>query len=214
MTFDLSTPDNREAFKQAIIVSDQNAIKYVAELATNLGVHRAYDLTSPGLFVQRNDREEGGTIVGICGGRRFLINDTRMVHLVQDWQGLNSPDVSMHDVGRSERALAMLILLSDASSTRGFGSTYGVWEIRIGSDFIVQYLKLQEENALLKTRVNRSIAIEGRARAVVTAQMLVGDACDGDEGHRAVACAERERDKAIGELSKQLNDYGLSSSSA
>lgn len=144
MTFDLSTPENREAFKRAIMCSDYDALKFVCDLATKLGVHRAYDETSPGLFVERNDREEGGTIVGICGGRRFLVNDWRIVDLVKEWVLIEGK--GWIGESKSNRALALLVLADGLLDLPSF-----IWDdSAVGGrgfavDLIVRHLKLYEE---------------------------------------------------------------------
>lgn len=145
MTFDLSTEQARDAFRSKIIESDPTAIGFVATLATQLGIHRAYDPISPGLFVQRNDADkEPGTIVGICGGRRFLVDDACIVGLVEDWHRLIG--TRMSDVRLANRALAVLILLADTRpNIEGHSVPYAEEMIEVSPDLIVQFLKLREE---------------------------------------------------------------------
>lgn len=111
MTFDLSSSESRQEFLK-VVASNPDALSFVADLATKVGVYRAYDVNSPGLFVQRNDREEGGTIVGICGGHRFLVNDGDLPWMVWQWQRLYACDLV--ESAKAKRALALLVIADEA----------------------------------------------------------------------------------------------------
>jgi hypothetical protein len=153
--FDLSTPAKREMFQRAMIASDPKAIEHVSFLATKLGVHLAYDSTSPGLFVQRNDpNKEAGTIVGICGGRRFLVNDWAIDGLVEDWQHIEK--AAWSNERKSMRALAVLVLICDMRpDIEGYSVDHGKEMIEVSPDLIVQHLKLREEVFDLRATIER-----------------------------------------------------------
>jgi hypothetical protein len=95
--------------------------------------------------VQRNDADkEPGTIIAICGGRRFLVPDTQIVSLVDDWRRLIGRPMS--DTRLANRALAILILLGDKHpNIEGYSVPYAKEMIGVSPDFIVRFLKLSEE---------------------------------------------------------------------
>lgn len=148
MSFDLSTQENRNSFRSKIVASDPIAIGFVETLATRLSIH-TYDRNSPGLFVQRNDVEnEPGTIVGICGGRRFLVNDTDIAWMVWQWQRLAISDLVFD--AKSRRALALLVIADDTykghnEDTIVLQNDSSIEGQAMATRTIIRMLKLREE---------------------------------------------------------------------
>jgi hypothetical protein len=148
MSFDLSIEENRNAFRSKIIAADPAAIKFVATLATQLDIHRAYDPLSPGLFVQRNDtNKEPGTIVAICGGRRFLVNDADIAWTVWQWQRLIASDLAFD--AKCRRAFALLVIADNAyethDDTQALQNDSSVEGQAIATRTIIRCLQLREE---------------------------------------------------------------------
>lgn len=148
MSFDLSTQENRNSFRSKIVASDPIAIGFVETLATRLSIH-TYDRNSPGLFVQRNDVEnEPGTIVGICGGRRFLVNDADIAWMVWQWQRLAISDLVFD--AKSRRALALLVIADDTykghnEDTIVLQNDSSIEGQAMATRTIIRMLKLREE---------------------------------------------------------------------
>lgn len=149
--FDLSVEENRRAFRMAIETSDSDAIAFIAALATRLEIHRACSAMSPGLFVQRNDaNDEPGTIVGICGGRRFLISDSDVAWTVWQWRRLERSDFVAS--AKSRRALALLVIADDAYSahdadTIALQNDSSVGGLAIATRTILRCMELRDELA-------------------------------------------------------------------
>lgn len=148
---DFSVEENRRAFRMAIETSDPDAIAFIAALATRLEIHRAYNAMSPGLFVQRNDaNDEPGTIVGICGGRRFLVADSDIARTVWQWRRLEHSDFVAG--AKSRRALALLVIADDAyaaydADTIALQNDSSVGGLAIATRTILRCMELRDERA-------------------------------------------------------------------
>lgn len=154
----LSVEENRRAFRMAIETSNSDAIGYVAALATRLEIHRAYNAMSPGLFVQRNDaNDEPGTIVGICGGRRFLISDSDVAWTVWQWRRLEHSDFVAS--AKSRRALALLVIADDAyaahdADTIALQNDSSIGGLAIATRTILRCMELRDERAGMQSALD------------------------------------------------------------
>lgn len=149
MKFDLQKQESRAAFRQAIAVNNE-ALSFVADVATRIGVHCAYNYSLPrGVSVQRSTSDRPGTIIGIIGGRQFLVNDGDIAWLTWQWVRLDNssfvPDV------KAARSLALLILADEYygahdTDTAALQNDSSVDGAGIATIRIVRCLQLQEEN--------------------------------------------------------------------